>query len=91
MKAIQNKSPMQILMSFIEKGADVNIQVDGESNYSCPASSLSFVLVKYSRWSTALQLASSQGDKEFVAVLLAHGADPNIRSEKVFQFRQAGT
>ncbi len=78
-------------MSFVEKGADVNIKADGESNCSCTASSLSFVSVGPNQWSTALQLGSSRGDKEFVAVLLAHGADPNIRGEKVFQFQQGGT
>jgi ankyrin repeat protein len=91
MKAIQNESPMQILVSFVEKGANVNIKADGKSNCSCPASSLSFVSVGPYQCSTALQLGSSQGDKEFVAVLLAHGADPNIRGEKMFQFRQGGT
>jgi hypothetical protein len=78
-------------MSFVEKGADVNIKADGESNCSCPASSLSFVSVGPYQWSTALQLGSSRGDKELIAVLLAHGADPNIQGEKVFQFRQGGT
>ncbi|KAJ7886907.1 hypothetical protein B0H13DRAFT_2043518 [Mycena leptocephala] len=74
MKAIQDQSPTRILMSFVEKGADVNIKVDVPD-----------------RWSTALQLGISWGDKEFVTVLLAHGADPNIQGEKVFQFQQGGT
>jgi ankyrin repeat protein len=43
------------------------------------------------QWLTALQLGTAWGDKEFITVLLAHGADPNIRGEKVFQFRQGGT
>jgi ankyrin repeat protein len=77
-------------MSFVEKGADVNIKANSESNCSCPASSLSFVSVGPNQW-TALLLGISRGDKEFVAVLLAHGADPNIPGEKVFQFRQAST
>jgi hypothetical protein len=84
MKAIQDESPTQILMSFVEKGADVNIKADGESNCSCSANSLSFVSVGPYQWSTALQLGSSRGDKEFVAVLLAHGADPNIPGQIIF-------
>jgi hypothetical protein len=32
-KAIQDKSPTQTLLSFVEKGADVNIRADGRPNF----------------------------------------------------------
>jgi SHS2 domain-containing protein len=35
MKGIKNQSLTRILMSFVEKGADVNIIAYGESNCSC--------------------------------------------------------
>ncbi|KAF8129139.1 ankyrin repeat-containing domain protein [Mycena galopus ATCC 62051] len=62
-KAIQYKAPTQTLVSFVQNGADVNVKAD----------------VPFGEPSTALHLGVSRGDKEFIAMLLGHGGDPNIK------------
>ncbi|KAF8145715.1 kinase-like domain-containing protein [Mycena galopus ATCC 62051] len=61
-KAIQYKAPTQTLVSFVQNGADVNVKADVPSGEP----------------STALHLGVSRGDKEFIAMLLGHGGNPNI-------------
>ncbi|KAF8155160.1 ankyrin repeat-containing domain protein [Mycena galopus ATCC 62051] len=65
-KAIQYKAPTQTLVSFVQNGADVNVKADVPSGEP----------------STALHLGVSRGDKEFIAMLLGHGGDPNIEGDE---------